>query len=80
MRHPDGFQIAVALDQLVNTLFAGFADETLSSRAYRLSVERNRHWPKRIIDLLFFFQKEHCKTAYESEQERAHLPPSMREA
>lgn len=78
MRHPDGFQIAVALDQLVNALFAGFADETLSSRAYRLSVERGCHWPKRIIDLIFFWQSEHCKTAYESELERAHLRPKMR--
>ena len=78
MHHPDGFQIAVAFDQLLNTLFAGFADETLSSRAHRLSVERGRHWPKRIIDLLFFWQSEHCKTAYESELSRAHLPPEMR--
>lgn len=27
MKHPDGFQIAVALDQLVNTLLGGWADE-----------------------------------------------------
>lgn len=34
MRHPDGFQFLVALDQLINTLIPnGYADETLSSRA-----------------------------------------------
>lgn len=31
MTHPDGFQILVALDQLVNTMIGGYADETLSS-------------------------------------------------
>lgn len=35
MRHPDGFQVMVAVDQLVNTLLGGWADETLSARAYR---------------------------------------------
>ena len=35
MTHPDGFQILVALDQLINTLIGGYADETLSSRAHR---------------------------------------------
>lgn len=31
-----------------------------------------------IIDHLFFWQTEHCKSAYESEVERSQLPPSMR--
>ena len=30
MTHPDGFQVLVALDQLINTLIGGFADETTS--------------------------------------------------
>lgn len=33
MKHPDGFQILVAVDQLANTLLGGMADETLSARA-----------------------------------------------
>lgn len=33
-------QVLIALDQLLNTLFKGYADETLSSRAYRLRVAR----------------------------------------
>jgi hypothetical protein len=37
-------QVLIALDQLLNTLFKGYADETLSSRAYRLRVERGRVW------------------------------------
>lgn len=42
-------QILIALDQLANTLLAGHADETLSARAYRLSRDRGRHWPRRVI-------------------------------
>lgn len=78
MKHPDYFQILVAIDQLFNTIFAGYADETLSSRAHRLAIERGRMWPEKIIDALFFWQDEHCKEAYESELSRAQLPPSMR--
>ena len=79
MKHPDGFQVLVAIDQLVNTLLCGYADETLSCRAHRLSIERNRKWAEKIIDAIFFFQKDHCLRAYESEKERGHLPPCMRE-
>lgn len=79
MKHPDYFQILVAVDQLFNTIFAGFADETLSSRAHRLAIERGRKWPEKIINALFFWQDAHCKEAYESELNRSQLPPSMRE-
>lgn len=81
MRHPDGFQFLVAVDQLINTLIPnGYADETLSSRAYRhAAIKKDRRWPMWLIDNLFFWQTEHCKSAYESEVERSQLPPSMRE-
>lgn len=78
MKHPDGIQILIAIDQLFNTLIAGFADETLSSRAYRHKKDGSRAWPAWIIDHLFFWQEEHCKVSYESELERAHLPPELR--
>ena len=78
MRHPDYFQVLIALDQLVNTFFGGMADETMSSRAHRLKIERGRKWASLIINRMFFWQKDHCKAAYESELERAHLPETMR--
>lgn len=75
MQHPDGFQILIAVDQLVNTFLGGMADETLSSRAYRhAEIKKDRRWPMVIINALFFWQKDHCRTAYESEVERKQLP------
>ena len=78
MKHPDGLQVLVALDQFINTLLAGYADETLSSRAWRHHLDGSRSWPRWIIDHLFFWQDQHCKMAYESELERSQLPPSLR--
>ena len=78
MKHPDYFQVLVAVDQLINTFFGGMADETMSSRAHRLKIERGRKWASLIINWLFFLQEDHCQQAYESELERAHLPISMR--
>lgn len=80
MRHPDGFQVLVALDQLVNTLFGGYADETVSSRSRRAYITGKRKWTINLINLLFFWQNDHCKEAYESEMERNQLPPEMRDA
>lgn len=75
MNHPDKLQVLIALDQFVNTLFCGYADETLSARAYRhAEIKKDRRWPMVIINALFFWQKDHCKSAYESEVERKQLP------
>lgn len=71
--------VAIALDQLLNTLLAGAPDETLSSRAHRMRVKGHRYWgwTARAINLLFFLQQDHCRQAYESELARRHLPPAM---
>lgn len=78
MRHPDGLQILIAIDQLLNSLIGGYADETLSSRAYRHKKNGSRSWPAWLIDHIFFWQEEHCKASYESELERSHLSPELR--
>ena len=67
-------QVIIALDQLANAILAGYADETLSARAYRLSRDRGRHWPRRVIDGLFFWEPDHCEKSYRSERLRRHLP------
>lgn len=71
-------QLAIALDQLLNALLAGWADETLSSRAYRCRDVRRWRIVMRVIDGLFFWQDGHCKKAYEVELAQGHLPSDFR--
>ena len=56
-----------------------YADETLSAHSYRDYKNSVRMWPMKIIDNLFFFDKNHCEESYESEIERRQLPPEYRE-
>lgn len=70
-------QGGICLDQLCNWFCWGYADETLSARAYRLSRDRSRHFPRKAIDLFFkliFAQQDHCEKAFVNEQLRKHLP------
>ncbi|AJA72947.1 TPA: hypothetical protein PWY45_002426 [Mannheimia haemolytica] len=73
----------IAIDQLFNALTGGAADETFSSRCYRGAVlaekpkKRWRFWYAFVNGL--FFDKNHCKTAYESEIKRKQYPPEFTE-
>ena len=71
-------QVLIAIDQLINTLFRGWADETLSSRAWRHYADGSCKWPKMVIDAILFFDRDHCHQSYLSELERRQLKPSMR--
>lgn len=73
-----GKKILIGIDQLLNALLAGWPDETLSSRAYRWDVDGVRKWPRRVIDRLFFWEKQHCYQSYLSEREGRQLPPEFR--
>ena len=66
--------LAIALDQSFNALTGGACDETFSSRCYRKS-EGSKFWTlmKAIVDTLFFFDKDHCKTSYDAEVLRKHV-------
>jgi hypothetical protein len=84
-------QLFIAVDQVFNvlcTLFTSkaWADETLSSRAWRADQKgrvMGRFW-RPVIDALFFWQEiepsatGHCHQAYLRERSRANLPPEMR--
>ena len=77
------YHLAIALDQLLNATLGGYADETLSSRAYRravLNAKPKRRWrlAHRLIDGLFWWQNNHCRGSYEREHMRWHLPPDLR--
>ena len=70
--------ILIALDQLVNALAGGWPDETLSSRAWRWSKDGKRDWPRKLVDGLLCWDKDHCRESYESERLRRQLPPELR--
>jgi len=76
-------QVAIAIDQLLNALLRGWADETLSSRAWRMWVKgkpMGLFW-KPLIDTLFWFQARdfnHCQRSYENEKRRYNSPAEMR--
>ena len=73
-------QVLIALDQLLNALLWGFADETLSSRAYR--ADRDGKVFGRIfrpfIDTLFFWQPRHCFQSYLAEVQRRQYSKNFR--
>jgi len=74
-------QVLIALDQLLTALVGGWADETLSSYAWRL--ERDGKPSGRVarpaIDFLFLWQGPgHCRRAYIEERNRAQCPPELR--
>ena len=63
-------QVLIAVDQLANSVLGGWADETLSSRSYRLHDNKVWFIAEKVINTLFFFQKDHCRMAYEAELNR----------
>jgi len=72
--------LLIALDQLVNTIFGGYPDETLSALSHR------KRWRLEwYIDLLFFWQtdafgrRNHCEQCYWHEVARLDLPPEYRD-
>lgn len=70
--------VLIAIDQLMNAVLGGWPDESLSSRAWRWEQDGIRSWPRKLIDALFFMEKEHCRQSYISERERRQLPPELR--
>lgn len=70
-------QTLIAIDQLLNTLLLGMADETLSARLWRL-----QHPAHKWVDTLFFWDREgpvrHCELSYRAELLRHHLPARYR--
>lgn len=72
-------QLMYSLDCLVNTILGGYANESLSSRFYR--ANRDNKWygfMKNVTDTIFFYQDNHCQTAYFRTLDRMNLPPEFR--
>lgn len=75
---------AIAIDQLAYvllTLGAGHPDETLSAAAWRTeqSGKLGGRIFRPVIDLLFLpIERDHCRKAYEAEQQGHQLPKEYR--
>ena len=78
------WQTILWFDQGCGILFStlvkqkGYADITLSARAYLWEQEGKFKLLRKVIDIIFFWQKEHCKDAWETEKKLGHFPPEMR--
>lgn len=70
--------VLIALDQLGNALLGGWPDETFSSRCWRWDVDGKTAWPRKAVDLLFWFDQDHCKESFISERIGRQLPPELR--
>ena len=72
-------KVAIWLDQGINVIFfGGFPDESLSARAWRWHNEGKREWPRKLINKIFFWMKDHCYSAYQNEVMRRQYPPQYR--
>lgn len=72
--------VLIAIDQLLNAILFSSPDETLSARAYR--TEQQGKLAGRIlrpvIDTLLWFDKDHCRRAWQSERDRTQIDGSYR--
>ena len=70
--------ILISFDQFVNVLFLGQPDETISSRAWRCK-DSSSFWKfmRKLIDTIFFWQKDHCYYSFIAEVERHQITTEM---
>lgn len=72
----------ISVDQLawsIVTLGYGYPDETISSASYRYEY-KGAWWAKiarPTIDFIFFWEKNHCMIAYQSEMLRTQAPSAL---
>lgn len=83
-------QVLIAVDQLGNTLLGValltlpgrrriyWADETISAHAWRRRGSPVWAVARFLIDRLFFWEPNHCQSAYESELRRAQIDSEYR--
>lgn len=55
-----------------------WGDETISAHCWRWEKNGVRAWPRKFVDMLFFFDENHCRESYENEKLGRQLPPELR--
>ena len=64
---PRAWKLAIAYDQLANAAFGGNEDETISSRAYKASLNKRR-WGCILCKLLDKIEPDHCAQSVEPDR------------
>jgi hypothetical protein len=72
------FNLLIAFDQVVNTIFNGDPDETISARSWRLRARFPFNILHLLIDRLFFLEDNHCYKSYLAETNRKQLAEEYR--
>ena len=60
------WNLLISIDQLVNTIFGGDPDETISSRTGKLM--HKRAWAKYLARFLNLFEDNHAKKSIEKDE------------
>ena len=71
---PYTWQWVLWLDQGLNVLCGGYSRETFSAHCWRCRDEWFWGHARPVVDALFFWQPDHCRTQFEREQMQAGLP------
>lgn len=74
--------VGIWLTQTLNVwLFLGYADESVSSRCWRLRAYHGWAQLRSVVDFVarFFGQENHCHAAYVAELQRRQYPPDFRD-
>lgn len=73
-------QVLISIDQLLNTIFGGYADETLSARAWRAEQDGKilGRFFRPVFDFILFFDPDHCYNSYLSEIAKRQFPRPYR--
>lgn len=69
-------RFALLLDFAGNTLRGGLPTEPISAWVWRKQYKT----AIRIIDTIFWWDKDHCKVSYERVRDKANLPQEYRDA
>lgn len=61
------YNLLISIDQLINTIFGGAPDQTISSRLWKHRDNRVAYMLVIIVDLIFHWhEQEHCRKSFES--------------
>ena len=72
-----GKAIWIGIDQLLAAIIIGYPDPTLSAVAWVWERDGRRVWPRKTIDFIFFWDKNHCEKSYKSELLQRQFPPGF---